>query len=49
MTDTILTNALMVLAQEVVHGTVTATEGRIARVDQGGTAVAGAIASAATC
>jgi len=43
MTDTILTNAQTVLAQEVVHGTVTVTEGRIARADQGGTAVAGAI------
>ena len=43
MTDTILSNAQIVLESEVIHGTVTVTDGRIARLDRGGTTVADAI------
>ncbi len=40
--DLILTNARVVLADAVVHATVRVADGRIASIDPGGTAVAGA-------
>ncbi|MCU0909321.1 MAG: alpha-D-ribose 1-methylphosphonate 5-triphosphate diphosphatase [Rhodobacteraceae bacterium] len=43
MTDTILTNARLVLETEVVHGTVTFRDGVIAAIDPGRTSLPGAI------
>lgn len=42
MTDMILTNAQIVLEDEVIRGTVTVTDGHIAAIDTGTTAVTGA-------
>ena len=41
MTDLIFTNAQIVLADEVIRGSVTIRDGRIASVDHGATAVQG--------
>lgn len=43
MTEHILTNARIVLAGEVVHGSVQLRDGRIAAIDSGATAVPGAL------
>lgn len=43
MTDLIFTNAQIVLVDEVIRGSVTIRDGRIESVDQGGTAVPGAV------
>lgn len=42
MTDQLLTNATIVLEDEVIHGTVQVTGGTITAIDEGPTAVAGA-------
>ncbi len=43
MSDMILTNARLVLPDEVIHGTIVVQDGHIAAIDPGRTAVAGAV------